>query len=136
MLGQPFPQAVVRALNEELLRQRRETERARREEVLNRHERRNAARERFDTLNSEWDVFESVARAEGRVGFSDRRSRPYIARARELTVNPGLDDNAKDGLQKFLHEHDVVRPDVLRRFRTLFQRWNELRALAKARDGS
>ncbi len=110
-----------------------EAARVRDEEARRRQEGREAARARFETLNSEWDAFERAVRAGGRVGFADKRSRQYVDRARRLEADPDLDAEAKETLAAFLHEHDVVRPKVVRRCRELFAQWNAVRATARAR---
>ena len=127
---------AVDAHYEALFRPLVEAVQAPREEALSRDERRRAARERAETLSSEWDAFESAARAGGSVGFADPRSTPFVARARTLAADPDLDTETKDKLAKFLHEHDVVRPDVVGRCNELFRKWNDVRARAKTRRAS
>ncbi|MCY4502921.1 MAG: hypothetical protein OXE57_15325, partial [Alphaproteobacteria bacterium] len=110
-----------------------EAERARAGEALRRKERREAVRERFETLAAEWDAFDKGERREGRAIFAGRGSRPYVARARDLAVDPDLDTEAKGRLDRFLREHDDVRPEVVRRTRQLFSQWDDVRAVAKSR---
>ncbi len=110
-----------------------EAERARAGEALRRQERREAVRERFETLAAEWDAFGKDVRREGRAVFADKGIRPYVARARELTADPDLDAEAKKKVDRFLREHDDVRPEVVRRTRQLFSQWNDVRAVANSR---
>ncbi len=109
-----------------------EAERARAEEARNRQERREAVRERFETLFAEWDAFGKGVRREGRAVFADKGSRPYVARARDLAADPDLDAEAKKKVNRLLREHDDVRPEVVRRTRQLFSQWNDVRAVAKS----
>ena len=110
-----------------------EAERARAEEAHNRQARREAARERFGALVSEWDAFRKEARRQGRAAFAGKGSRPYVARARELATDPDLDAEAKKTLTGFLKQYDEVRPAVVKRTGQLFSQWDAVRNLAKSR---
>ena len=110
-----------------------EAERARAEEARNRQARREAARERFDALDSEWDDYRKKARREGRAAFAGKGSRPWIARARELEADPDLDAEAKKTLTDLLKQYDDVRPQVVKRTRQLFSQWDKVRKLAQSR---
>ncbi len=134
--GRALRDKALDARDEAPFRRLEEAEQARREEALGRDERRRAARERVETLNSEWGTFETAVRAGGSVGFADPRSKPLVARARTLAADPDLDTETKDKLRDFLREHDVVRPDVVRRCDDLFRKWDEIRTLAKTRGVS
>ena len=96
-------------------------------------ERRKAARDRYDDFRARWDEYEEGLRAQGHVAFADPFNTPFIEWARELAVDPDLDGEAKEGLRQFLHEHDVVQPDVARRCEDLSARWEDIGARAKAR---
>ncbi len=79
---------------------------------------------------------ETRARQARRAVFADKASRPFVARARQLVADPDLDDEAKTRLDRFLREHDDVRPEVVRRTRQLFSQWKAVCETAKARGVS
>ena len=134
--GQGLRDRALDARGEALLHEFGEAAEARAEdrEALNREERRKNVREHCDNLRARWDEFEENLRAQGRVAFAEGLLiAPFIEQARELAVDPDLDGEAKDGLRQFLHEHDVVQPDVARRCKDLSARWEDIRTRAKAR---
>ena len=96
-------------------------------------ERRKAARDDYDDLRAKWDAFEDSLRAQGRVAFADTLNRPYVEWARKLLGDQDLDAGTKDELRTFLHEHEIVQPDVARRCGELVHEWDDICARAKAR---
>ena len=133
--GQDLRHRALDARAGEVLRELGEAAEARGEkrEALGRQERRSNVREHCGNLLSSWDAFEEGLRAKGRVAFADPLNAAFIERARELAIDPDLDAGSKDKLRTFLHEHDVVQPDVARRCGELTTGWEDICARAKAR---